>query len=33
MKQKIICVIAMCMAVLYCIGLIISACVAAMPEF
>lgn len=33
MKQKIICGIAMCMAVLYCVGLIITACGAAMPEF
>ena len=33
MKQKIFCVIAMCMAVLYCVGLIITACGTAMPEF
>ena len=33
MKQKIFCVIAMCMAVLYCIGLIVTACGSAMPEF
>lgn len=32
MKQKIICGIAMCMAVLYCVGLIVAACTNAVPE-